>query len=161
MLPGRRALVPSQRDVATYDLKPQMSGREVATAFEQAFAAERPPLHGDQLRQRRHGRPRGRDPSCRDGRGDGRRVPRPGRVGGPRGGRSLRDHGRPRQRRADARPDQEAQHLSLGQSGAPDRHGRGVGLRPEGTLADVAPTVLALLRMEPSPKMGGRSLLEP
>jgi 2,3-bisphosphoglycerate-independent phosphoglycerate mutase len=38
---------------------------------------------------------------------------------------------------------------------------RGVGLRREGTLADVAPTVLALLRMEPSPKMGGRSLLEP
>ena len=38
---------------------------------------------------------------------------------------------------------------------------RGVGLAPEGTLADVAPTVLALLGMEPSPKMGGRSLLEP
>ena len=38
---------------------------------------------------------------------------------------------------------------------------RGVGLRPEGSLADVAPTVLALLRMEASPKMGGHSLLEP
>jgi bisphosphoglycerate-independent phosphoglycerate mutase (AlkP superfamily) len=35
------------------------------------------------------------------------------------------------------------------------------GLRPVGTLADVALTVLAPLRMEPSPKMGGRSLLEP
>jgi 2,3-bisphosphoglycerate-independent phosphoglycerate mutase len=42
-LPGeQRALVPSQRDVATYDSKPQMSAREVAAAFEQAFAAEHP-----------------------------------------------------------------------------------------------------------------------
>jgi 2,3-bisphosphoglycerate-independent phosphoglycerate mutase len=38
---------------------------------------------------------------------------------------------------------------------------RGVSLSPEGSLADVALTVLELLRMEPSPKMGGRSLLEP
>ena len=66
VLPGeRRALVPSQRDVPTYDLKPQMSGREVAAAFEQAFAARASPLHGDQLRQRRHGRAHGRDPGCR------------------------------------------------------------------------------------------------
>jgi 2,3-bisphosphoglycerate-independent phosphoglycerate mutase len=42
-LPGeQRSLVPSQRDVPTYDLKPQMSAREVAVAFEQAFAAEHP-----------------------------------------------------------------------------------------------------------------------
>jgi 2,3-bisphosphoglycerate-independent phosphoglycerate mutase len=42
-LPGeRRELVPSQRDVATYDLKPEMSARGVATAFEHAFAEGHP-----------------------------------------------------------------------------------------------------------------------
>ena len=42
-LPGeQRALVASQRDIATYDLKPQMSAREVAAAFERVFASERP-----------------------------------------------------------------------------------------------------------------------
>ena len=42
-LPGeRRELVPSQRDVATYDLKPEMSARGVATAFEHAFAEDHP-----------------------------------------------------------------------------------------------------------------------
>ncbi|MEO8969141.1 MAG: 2,3-bisphosphoglycerate-independent phosphoglycerate mutase, partial [Solirubrobacteraceae bacterium] len=38
---------------------------------------------------------------------------------------------------------------------------QGVELSPEGTLADVAPTVLALLRLEPSPRMDGHSLLNP
>jgi 2,3-bisphosphoglycerate-independent phosphoglycerate mutase len=43
LLPGElRELVPSQRDVATYDLKPEMSARLVAAAFERAFAAEQP-----------------------------------------------------------------------------------------------------------------------
>ena len=38
---------------------------------------------------------------------------------------------------------------------------RGVGLAATGTLADVAPTVLALLGIEPPKEMTGRSLLEP
>jgi 2,3-bisphosphoglycerate-independent phosphoglycerate mutase len=38
---------------------------------------------------------------------------------------------------------------------------RGVGLVATGTLADVAPTVLALLGIEPPKEMTGRSLLEP
>ena len=38
----RRELVPSQRDVPTYDLKPQMSAHGVADAFESAFTAEHP-----------------------------------------------------------------------------------------------------------------------
>ena len=42
-LPGeRRELVPSQRDVATYDLKPQMSAREITDAFLAAFHSDRP-----------------------------------------------------------------------------------------------------------------------
>src|SRR5262249_26081719 len=38
----RRELVPSPRDVPTYDHKPQMSAREAATAFIAAFAQDRP-----------------------------------------------------------------------------------------------------------------------
>jgi 2,3-bisphosphoglycerate-independent phosphoglycerate mutase len=38
----RRELVPSPRDVATYDLKPQMSAREAADAFAHAFASDLP-----------------------------------------------------------------------------------------------------------------------
>jgi 2,3-bisphosphoglycerate-independent phosphoglycerate mutase len=41
--PGeRRELVPSQRDVPTYDLKPQMSAREAAAAFVGAWNEDRP-----------------------------------------------------------------------------------------------------------------------
>jgi 2,3-bisphosphoglycerate-independent phosphoglycerate mutase len=41
--PGeRRELVASQRDIATYDLKPQMSAREAATAFVGAWNEDRP-----------------------------------------------------------------------------------------------------------------------
>jgi 2,3-bisphosphoglycerate-independent phosphoglycerate mutase len=38
----RRELVPSPRDVATYDLKPQMSAREAADAFANAFTTDLP-----------------------------------------------------------------------------------------------------------------------
>jgi 2,3-bisphosphoglycerate-independent phosphoglycerate mutase len=38
----RRELVPSPRDVATYDHKPQMSAREAADAFARAFATDLP-----------------------------------------------------------------------------------------------------------------------
>jgi 2,3-bisphosphoglycerate-independent phosphoglycerate mutase len=42
-VPGeRRELVPSPRDVPTYDHKPQMSAREAAAAFVAAFAQDRP-----------------------------------------------------------------------------------------------------------------------
>lgn len=41
--PGeRRELVPSQRDIATYDLKPQMSAREAAAAFVGAWNEDHP-----------------------------------------------------------------------------------------------------------------------
>jgi len=42
-LPGeRRELVPSPREVPTYDHKPQMSAREAATAFVAAWSEQRP-----------------------------------------------------------------------------------------------------------------------
>ena len=44
-LPGeRRVLVPSRRDVATYDLAPEMSAEQVAAGFLEAFRADRPAL---------------------------------------------------------------------------------------------------------------------
>ncbi len=57
----RRELVPSPRDVPTYDHKPQMSAREAASAFVGAWRARPAALRDHQLRQRRHGRSHGRD----------------------------------------------------------------------------------------------------
>ena len=37
-----RELVPSPRDVATYDLKPEMAAREAADGFVEHFEAEKP-----------------------------------------------------------------------------------------------------------------------
>ena len=70
--------MPSQRDVATYDLKPQMSAREVATAFEQAFAAEHPRFAVINFANADMVGHTGVIPAAIDGRGDGRRVPRHG-----------------------------------------------------------------------------------
>ena len=162
VLPGEsRALVPSQRDVATYDLKPQMSGREVATAFEQAFAAEHPRFTVINFANADMVGHTGVIPAtvtavetvdeCL-----ARVVSAVHAAGGACA--ITADHG-------------NAEQMLEPDGGPSTFHSlnpvplivtaRGVGLRPEGTLADVAPTVLALLRMEPSPKMGGRSLLEP
>ena len=77
-----RILVPSPRDVPSYDHKPEMSAAEVARAL---LRGDRPRLRvrGRQLREPGHGRPHGLDPGGRAGGRDGRRVPR--RRGG-RGG---------------------------------------------------------------------------
>jgi 2,3-bisphosphoglycerate-independent phosphoglycerate mutase len=161
LLGERRALVPSQRDVATYDLKPQMSAREVATAFEQAFAAEHPRVTVINFANADMVGHTGVIPAavtavetvdeCL-----GRVVSAVDAAGGACA--ITADHG-------------NAEQMLEPDGGPSTFHSlnpvplivtaRGVGLRPEGTLADVALTVLALLRMEPSPKMDGRSLLEP
>ena len=71
--PGEtRILVPSPRDVPSYDHKPEMSAREVAARFADEIGA-RLPVRGDQLRESGHGRAHGLDPG-RDGRGRGRRT---------------------------------------------------------------------------------------
>jgi len=50
-LPGERhVLVPSQRDIATYDQKPQMSARQVADAFPGRLRRRPSAVLGDQLR---------------------------------------------------------------------------------------------------------------
>ena len=78
-----RILIPSPRDVGTYDEKPEMSAREVAERFA-ARNRKRLRLRNRQLRQPGHGRAHGlhsgRRPRGRDGRllpGRGRRCGRP------------------------------------------------------------------------------------
>ena len=76
--------------------------------------------------------------------------------------RRLSDHRRPRQRRPHARARRQPQHRPLAQPGAGDRHrARGLTLREGGVLADVAPTILALLGIEQPAEMTGRSLISP
>lgn len=162
MLPGeRRALVPSQRDVPTYDLKPQMSAREVADAFEQAFAAEHPRFTVINFANADMVGHTGVIPAtisavetvdeCL-----GRVVSAVHAAGGACV--ITADHG-------------NAEQMLEPDGGPSTFHSlnpvplivtaQGVELSPEGTLADVAPTVLALLRLEPSPRMDGHSLLNP
>ena len=63
--PGEdRVLVPSPK-VATYDLKPEMSAREVTDRLVAAIGSRQVRRHRLQLRQRRHGRPH-RHPRRRD-----------------------------------------------------------------------------------------------
>ena len=84
-----RELVPSPRDVPTYDFKPEMSAREATDAFVKHFAGREAGVRDHQLRQPGHGRPHGRDPGRGEGGRDRRRVPRPRRRGRPRGRRRL------------------------------------------------------------------------
>ena len=77
--PGEtRILVPSPRDVPSYDHKPEMSAAEVTDRF-CAEVGRRLRVRGRQLRQPGHGRPHRRDPGGRRGRRDDRPLPRPGR----------------------------------------------------------------------------------
>ena len=57
-------------------------------------------------------------------------------------------------------PGNRPEHRALAQPGSADRHRPWVELAATGTLADVAPTVLALLGIEAPNEMTGRSLLE-
>ena len=76
--PGEdRILVPSPK-VATYDLKPEMSAREVTDKLVAAIEARTLRRDRLQLRQRRHGRPHRQSRRGDDGDRDARRVHRPG-----------------------------------------------------------------------------------
>jgi len=160
-LPGEtRKLVSSQRDVATYDLKPEMSGREVAAAFEQTFAAERPRFSVINFANADMVGHTGVIPATITavetvdeclGRvisavhsGDGVCV-------------ITADHGNAEQMLApDERSPSTAHSLNLVPLIVT---ARSLSLRPEGTLADVAPTVLALLGIDKPAAMSGDSLL--
>ena len=122
--PGEtRLLVPSPRDVGTYDKKPEMSAEEAGRPFLRGARARRLQLRGRQLRQPRHGRPHRRDPGRRQSGRDHGRLPRPRGRDGRAAGRRLPDHGRPRQRGADARAGRrEPAHGAHDEPRAVDRH---------------------------------------
>ncbi len=146
--PGEdRIMVPSPK-VATYDLQPEMSAPEL----------DRPGGRGDrigqirpdraELRQSRHGRPH-RQPAGRDqGGGDGRCRPRPHRRGDRRQRRRAAGHRRSRQLRTDERPgNRRPAHRPHHQPGARSCSPASPGAQlHDGRLADIAPTLLHLLR---------------
>jgi 2,3-bisphosphoglycerate-independent phosphoglycerate mutase len=155
----RRELVPSPRDVATYDEKPEMSAREAAAAFVSAWAEDEP----------RFGIINFANPDMVGHTGVieaavkavetvdaclGDVVAAVQRTGGALV--ITADHG-------------NADHM-LEPDGSPNTaHSlnpvplivtiEGVGLRDGGVLADVAPTVLELLGVDQPEQMTGRSLL--
>ncbi len=108
-----RELVPSPRDVPTYDKKPEMSAREAADAFVEPLEGRRAGVRDHQLRQSGHGRPHRRDRGGRDGGRDRRRVSGSRRGGRARERRRARDHRRPRQLRPHARGRRLGQHGAL------------------------------------------------
>ncbi len=155
----RRELVPSQRDVPTYDHKPQMSAREITDAFIAAFRSDRPAFSVINFANADMVGHTGVIPAtilavqtvdeCL-----GRIVAEVNRHGGVCA--ITADHG-------------NAENM-LTTEGAPDTAhstnpvplilaGGKRGLLAEGTLSDVAPTVLALLGLSPPAAMTGRSLL--
>ena len=150
--PGEtRVLVPSPRDVAGYDEKPEMSAVELTDRFVD--------VRGDQLREPGHGRPHGRHPGGGEGGGDDRRVPRAGGGRGRRARRRLSDHGRSRERREAARGRRgEPAHRTHDESRPADRHRPGSlppgggALRPRPDRA--GPPGLRKARTNDRPKCG-------
>ena len=156
----RRELVPSQRDVATYNLKPQMSAHGVAEAFVTAFSSDPPAFSVINFANADMVGHTGVIPAtivavetvdaCL------RRVVSAVHLAG---GACVitADHGNAEQMLTpDGRP-------STAHSLNPVPlivTARGVSLCDEGSLADVAPTILSLLNIAKPSAMSGRSLLD-
>ena len=123
-----RELVPSPRDVPTYDKKPEMSAREAADAFVAHWGEDEPAFGIINFANPDMVGHTGVIPAavtavetvdeCLGG------SSRPCR----RRGGALVDHRRPRQLRRDARGGRLAQHGALAEPGADHRHRRGVAL---------------------------------
>jgi len=155
-----RALVPSQRDVATYDQKPQMSAHQITDAFERAFTEVEPRFtiinfaNADMV-----GHTGVLSATIAAVETVDCCLRRVVKVVHAAGGACVitADHG-------------NAEHVRESDGSPNTAHSvnpvplivtaRDVKLAETGTLADVAPTVLALLGMEQPPEMTGRSLLE-
>jgi 2,3-bisphosphoglycerate-independent phosphoglycerate mutase len=155
----RRELVPSQRDVPTYDLKPQMSAHGVTAAFAQAFAEDHPCFSVINFANADMVGHTGVIPATIIGVQTvdeclGQVVAAVHAAGGAC--LITADHGNAEQMlQADG-------SVSTAHSVNPVPlivTARGVGLQATGTLADVAPTVLALLGLAPPDPMTGHSLL--
>ena len=155
----RRELVPSQRDVATYDLKPQMSAREITEAFTHAFAEDRPGFSVINFANADMVGHTGVIPATILGVQTADECL--GRVVGTvhaAGGACVitADHGNAEQM---LEPDG---CTSTAHSVNPVPlivTARGVRLADSGTLADVAPAILALLKIQQPSRMTGQSLL--
>jgi 2,3-bisphosphoglycerate-independent phosphoglycerate mutase len=160
-LPGERhVLVASQRDVATYDLKPQMSARQVADAFLDAFAGDRPDFSVINFANADMVGHTGSIPATIVGVQTIDRCLREVVAAvHAAGGVCLltADHGNAEQMLAVGGTPSTAHSLNPVPLIVT---ARGVRLRSTGTLADVAPTLLALLGREPPLAMTGHSLLE-
>ena len=160
--PGEdRIMVPSPK-VATYDLQPEMSAPELTDKAVEAIRSGQYDLivlnfaNPDMVGPYRQ--PAGRHQGGRDG-GCG---PRPHRRGGAGGRRRAARHRRPRQLRADARPGhRRAAHGAHHQPGA-GVAGRRRGRRTlaDGRLADIAPTLLALMGLPQPARDDGRLAAE-
>ncbi len=154
-----RVLVPSQRDVATYDLKPQMSAREITASFADAFGELEPRFsvinfaNADMVG---HTGVIAATVTAVETIDEclGRVIALVHEAGGACV--ITADHG-------------NAERM-LEPDGAPSTAhscnpvpliitAGDVSLEPRGTLADVAPTVLALLGIDQPTAMSGRSLL--
>ncbi len=158
--PGeRRVLVPSRRDVPTYDLAPEMSAAQVAAAFLEAFREDRPLFSVVNF-------------ANADMVGHSGSIPATvaavetidrcllevldGVLALGAACLITADHGNAEQMLAqEGRP--QTAHTSNPVPLIAD--GIAGALRAEGTLADVAPTVLELLGLDAPSEMTGRSLL--
>ena len=156
----RRELVPSPRDVPTYDHKPEMSAREAADAFVSAWSEDEPRFgiinfaNADMVGHTGVIEAAVKAIETVDA------LPRRRREGGAGDGRRARHHRRPRQRGPHARARRLAEHGPLAEPGAArSSPSTASTLRDGGVLADVAPTVLALLGVEQPEQMTGRSLI--
>jgi len=161
-LPGeRRELVASQRDVATYDQKPQMSARDITDAFLAAFHSDRPAFSVINFANADMVGHTGVIPAtilavqtideCL-----GRIIAEVQLHGGVCA--ITADHGNAENMLTTDRARNTAHSTNpvpLILTGS-DRV-----LAAEGTLSDVAPTVLALLGLERPAAMTGQSLLKP
>jgi 2,3-bisphosphoglycerate-independent phosphoglycerate mutase len=159
--PGEtRVLVPSPRDVATYDLKPEMSAPEVADCFVEAigdgyrFAVvnfANPDMVGHSGSIPAVVRAVETTDACL-----GRVVEAVERLGGVT--LVTADHGNAEQM---LEPDGRSPYTAHTTNPVPlVLTVEGARLAPGGALADLAPTALALLGLPPSPQMTGRNLLD-
>ena len=159
-----RKMLPSPKDVATYDLKPEMSAAGVADAVRDAIESGKydfilvnfanPDMVGHTGHPRR-GHPRGRS---------GRRGRRQDRRGGSRGGRRGAHHGRPRQLRAHEGPRvRAAAHVAHAESGAARlrqrRRSRRAAFAPAVASATSRRRCSTVLGLPQPPEMTGHSLL--
>ena len=157
----RRELVPSPRDVPTYDHKPRderpRGGRRRSSRAWREDELRFGIINFANADMVGH---TGVDPGGGRGDRDGRRVPRRRRRGRAGHGGVLlitADHGN-----ADdmLEPDGSPEHRALAQPGAVrSSPSTALALRDGGILADVAPTLLELLGIEQPAAMTGRSLL--